>query len=41
MDNKTLLAVSASTYAIKKSIKNQIVKSKKLVTYKKLPVLFI
>lgn len=28
MDNKTPLAVSASTYAIKKSIENQIVKTK-------------
>lgn len=27
MDNKTPLAVSASTYAIKQSVKNQIVKT--------------
>jgi hypothetical protein len=34
MDNKTPLAVSASTYAIKQSIKNQTVKTK-TGTYKK------
>lgn len=28
MDNKTPLAISASTYAIKQSIKNQIVKTR-------------
>lgn len=30
MDNKTPLAVSASTYAIKQSVKNQTVKTKSL-----------
>lgn len=30
MDNKTPLAVSASTYAIKQSVKNQTVKTKPL-----------
>jgi len=33
MDNKTPLAVSASTYAIKQSIKNETVKTKS-VTYR-------
>jgi len=35
MDNKTPLAVSASTYAIKQSVKNQIVKTKFKIFKKK------
>ncbi|BDU25872.1 hypothetical protein FLGSB24_26160 [Flavobacterium sp. GSB-24] len=41
MDNKTPLAVSASTYAIKQSVKNQIVKTKFKILKKKFQIMFI